>query len=108
MEISDRQWHEGSDKAISIFLNGEELLSPNSYGERIVDDSFLLFFNANPETMEFTIPLTFKEYKWKVIFDTKNPIGFIEDGKTYHKESLVPIAARSLVMLSCPICFDTL
>ena len=108
VEISDKQWQEGSDKAISIFLNGEELLSPDPYGERIVDDSFLLFFNANPETMEFAIPLTFKEYQWKVIFDTKNSVGFVEDGKIYHKETLVPIAARSLVMLSCPICFDTL
>ena len=108
LEISDKQWHEGADKAIGIFLNGEELLSPDSYGERIVDDSFLLFFNANPEMMEFTIPLTFKEHQWKVIFDTKHSVGFIEDGKIYHKENLVPIAARSLVMLSCPICFDTL
>ncbi|MDJ0703277.1 MAG: glycogen debranching protein GlgX [Leptolyngbyaceae cyanobacterium MO_188.B28] len=108
LEISDKQWHEGSDKAIGIFLNGEELLSPDTYGERIVDDSFLLFFNANPEMMEFTIPLTFKEHQWKVIFDTKHPVGFIEDGKIYRKGELVPVAARSLVMLSCPICFDTL
>ena len=76
LEISDKQWHEGSDKAIGIFLNGEELLSPDPYGERIVDDSFLLFFNANLEMMEFAIPLTFKEHQWKVIFDTKDPVGF--------------------------------
>ena len=29
-----------------MFLNGEEIAAPDEKGERILDESFLLFFNA--------------------------------------------------------------
>ena len=31
-----------------MFLNGEEIAAPDEQGERILDDSFLLLFNAQP------------------------------------------------------------
>ena len=39
-----------------MFLNGEEIAAPDARGERIVDDSFLLLFNAHHEDVEFTLP----------------------------------------------------
>ena len=40
-------WESG-DRIVGMFLNGEEIAAPDEKGERIVDDSFLLFFNAAP------------------------------------------------------------
>jgi isoamylase len=54
--ITDEQWHDGSAKTMGVFLNGEELMRPDSYGQRIVDDSFLLLFNAQSDPTEFVIP----------------------------------------------------
>ena len=34
--------------SLGMFLNGEEIAAPGEHGERIVDDSFLLLFNAQP------------------------------------------------------------
>lgn len=101
-EIDEAQWHDGFAKAISIFLNGEELASLDPYGHRIIDDSFLLFFNAKPELLEFTIPATRQHKSWQIILDTKHPLGFIDQGKVLQEADEVVVAERSLVVLRCP------
>ena len=42
---------------LGVFLNGEAILDATPHGERIVDDSFLLLFNAWHEDMTFTLPV---------------------------------------------------
>ena len=44
---------------------------------------------------------------WQVLLDTKNSTGFVENGPTYDHGQKVPVAARSMVLLVCPHCFDT-
>lgn len=105
--ISDADWHNGDSKTISIFLNGEEILNTDKQGQRVIDDSFLVFFNAYPELQEFTIPPSVERKEWRVILDTKHPSGFIDDGPVYAHGQKVPVTARSLVLLACPHCFDT-
>ena len=39
-------WDDGGSRLLGMFLNGEEIVSPDEHGERIVDDSFVLLFNA--------------------------------------------------------------
>ena len=39
-----------------MFLNGEEIVTPGEHGQRIVDDSFVLLFNAGHEDAELTLP----------------------------------------------------
>ena len=105
--ISDEDWHDGSSKAISIFLNGEEISNTDKRGQRIIDDSFLVFFNAYPELQEFSIPPSVEQKEWRVIVDTKYVSGFIDDGSVYDCDQKVPVAARTLVLLACSHCFDT-
>jgi isoamylase len=105
--ITEAQWHDSTIKAISIFMNGEELRSPDARGQRIVDDSFLLFFNAHNRPMEFAIPDSVQRQQWQVLIDTKTPAGFIDSGPTYGKADQIPVAARSLLVLCCPICFNS-
>jgi glycogen operon protein len=100
--IDEAQWHDGEVKAISIFLNGEEIITPDEHGRRIIDDSFLLFFNASPKTLPFTVPKTVERQAWQVILDTKEPSGFILDGPHYQATQVIPVASRSMIMLRCP------
>ena len=104
--IDDREWHDSSTKAISIFLNGAEIPNLDSKGQRIFDDSFLLFFNPSEEALLFLIPESIEKQEWQVIIDTQVPTGFVDDGKIYHREHSVTVAARSLMVLNCPHCFS--
>ena len=56
-EMTEQQWNDGFAKSIGVFLNGDEIATPGPEGEQITDDSFLLFFNAHHESMDFTVPV---------------------------------------------------
>ncbi|MEL7332415.1 MAG: glycogen debranching protein GlgX [Cyanobacteria bacterium J06560_2] len=104
--INDPEWHDGSIKAISIFLNGAEIPNLDRKGQRILDDSFLLLFNPSAEALAFHIPESIETQKWQVMLDTATVSGFVEDGKTYHPDQGIPVKARSLVILDCAHCFS--
>src|SRR3569623_45466 len=54
-EMTHDDWGSGF-KFVGVFLNGEAIPEPNLRGERVVDDSFLLCFNAHKKPIEFTFP----------------------------------------------------
>ena len=97
-QMTEEQWNVGFTKAIDIFLNGEAIPTPGPQGERVMDDSFLLFFNAHYELLEFLLPPELRERHWVVVIDTTKP-RFVERGKRYRDEIPVPVEARSLVVL---------
>ncbi len=97
-EMTEEQWNAGYTKAISIFLNGEEMPTPGPKGERIIDECFLIFFNAHYEMLEFFIPKGLQNWEWLTIIDTTKP-RFVQRGKRYTDEKLVEVEARSLILL---------
>lgn len=97
-EMTQEQWDIGYAKAIGIFLNGDQIPSPGPKGERIADDSFLLFFNAHYEMMEFAFPLGLNDRTWTVVINTKEP-RFVTEEILFTGNKAVPVAARSLVVL---------
>ncbi|SDD05919.1 glycogen operon protein [Sanguibacter gelidistatuariae] len=71
--MRDEEWEEGYARSVAMFLNGEAIDEPDQRGERIVDDSFLLFFNAHDDQLDFTVPGTAFGAEWAVVFDTAHP-----------------------------------
>ena len=100
--IDDAEWHDSSTHALSIFLNGAEIPNLNSRGQRIFDDSFLLFFNPSAEVLEFSVPKTIDSTQWQKVIDTKETKGFVKDSQHYNPKHPVTVAARSLMVLTCP------
>lgn len=49
-------WNSGFGRAIGVFLNGNGIRERDRRGEEIVDDHFLVLFNASEEPIEFHIP----------------------------------------------------
>ena len=96
--MTDEQWQIGHIKSLAILLNGDELPSPGPRGERISDDTFLVFFNAHYETIEFTLPDFLQERRWAVVIDTKEP-RFVTEERIFTGSQAVPVVARSLIML---------
>ncbi len=97
-EMNDDQWDVGYAKSIAMFLNGEGIATPGPQGQRIIDESFLLLFNAHYETIEFVLPEVHQQRPWQVVIDTKEP-RFIQEQQIYNGEQKMPVTARSLVVL---------
>ena len=77
VEMTSDDWHSGI-KSVAVGLNGEALREPDARGERIVDDSFLLCFNAHAYPVDFVIPDTPYAREWQAVIDTFVPGGTTE------------------------------
>jgi isoamylase len=97
-KMTEEQWNDGFAKAIAIFLNGQEISEPGERGERIMDESFVLFFNAHYEMIEFTIPKGLQHWQWQVIIDTTQP-RFVENGMWFTSNKPIEVAERSVTVL---------
>ncbi len=98
MEMAEEDWGEGFAKSIAVFLNGKAIPYPNLRGERIIDDSFLIFFNAWNEPISFILPGPEWGEKWVLLLDTVEK-GFLEDEKTMTAGEEVLVQDRSLLLL---------
>ena len=97
-EMTEEQWNIDFAKAVGVFLNGEEIPASGERGERIIDDCFMIFFNAHYELIEFTIPPQLQDRNWVVTLDTSKS-RFVENGKQYEGEVPIPVMERSIVVL---------
>jgi glycogen operon protein len=77
VEMTADDWHSGI-KSVAVGLNGEALREPDARGERIIDDSFLLCFNAHAYSVEFVIPESPYVQEWQLVIDTFAPAGGTE------------------------------
>jgi len=68
--MTDTDWNAGYSKAIAVFLNGDAITEPDPRGERVVDDSFLLLFNAHSDPVPFTLPEERFGKAWELELDT--------------------------------------
>ncbi|RAJ43749.1 glycogen operon protein [Kitasatospora sp. SolWspMP-SS2h] len=71
-EMTKRDWSTTYAKSLTVFLNGNAISEPDRRGGKIVDDSFLLLFNAHSEPLTFTVPAGHGE-AWQVVVDTALP-----------------------------------
>jgi glycogen operon protein len=100
-EMSEEDWRVGFAKSLGVFLNGEAIARPDLEGERVVDDSFYIIFNAHHEPLDFTLPDGQFARAWVEVLDTNDPP---RKRDRRHREeqaagTQIKVAARSLVML---------
>ena len=72
IEMPPGDWHSGI-KSVAVFLNGDAIPEPDERGERIIDDSFLLCFNAHGYAVEFITPNGQYATQWTAVIDTAAP-----------------------------------
>jgi glycogen operon protein len=73
-EMSPDDWWSGVH-GVAVFLNGEAIPAADSRGERVVDDTFLLCFNAQRETVDFVTPAGEYAQQWSGELDTRSRTG---------------------------------
>ena len=68
--MTDDAWNASHGKAIAVVLNGDAITEPDAHGQGLVDDSFLLLFNASPDEVSFKAPGPPYEGAWEIVLDT--------------------------------------
>ena len=72
-EMTDDDWWTGYARAVSVFVNGTTIPTTDHFGEPVIDDSFLILFNAGHEPLSLTIPGPQWGRRWNVDLDTVDP-----------------------------------
>jgi isoamylase len=94
--MTSEDWDSQFGKSITVFLNGEALPEPNARGERVVDDSFLLCFNAHDHEVDFVIPHDDYAKEWTAELDTTDPTGEVK--LVVHDGDEVSLPGRALLV----------
>jgi len=83
-EMSEEDWRAGFAKSLGVFLNGDAIPTPNERGERVVDQSFYMMFNAHHEPLTFTLPEAKWGTRWTQLLNTH------EQGELLSEDKLGP------------------
>ena len=78
--MAPADWDSGFGQAIAVFLNGAGIHTSDLHGKPVVDDNFLLLFNAANEAVDFVLPDDEYAVSWEVVVDT--------DAAAVHPDSL--------------------
>src|SRR6201995_5850694 len=76
-EMQPQDWGGEFGKSIAVFLNGDAIPEPNARGERVVDESFLMCFNAHDHEVDFVIPPDDYATEWTAVLDTTDATGSV-------------------------------
>ena len=91
-EMNDDDWETGYARSVGVFLNGGSIPTPDAYGERVVDATFLVIFNAGDQPLDWTVPGPEWSRRWTIELNTADPrIGATRT-----------VNARARAMLSVP------
>jgi isoamylase len=97
LKMTRRDWQSG-ECVLGMFLNGKEIPTRGPYGEEIVDDSFVLLFNATGEDHTFTLPRRRFGASWGLELTTADP-GAQAGSISYGARTEVPVPSRSVTVL---------
>jgi isoamylase len=93
--MTQKDWQRDDARTLGVFLNGAEIPSRNADGDEIVDDSFLLLFNAHFEPVVFTLPTRRFGARWEIELST----GEGATGDVIPNRADLPVQDRSLILL---------
>jgi glycogen operon protein len=74
-EMNEDDWKRGYAKSLAVFLNGRGIPTPDTRGERVIDDSFLILFNAHHDPVRFVMPDGLAERHWEIVVYSATGLG---------------------------------
>jgi isoamylase len=98
--MTDEDWTDGLARSIGMFLNGQAIPDVDYRGQPIVDDSFLVLFNAHDEPLDWTLPPDWTDERgWEVDVDSSHRF----DRRGALERSRIKVDGRSVVVLRRPV-----
>ncbi len=94
--MSESDWAAGEARLMGMWLNGSAIPEPDGRGRRILDDDFLIIFNAGADDATFTLPTGAWGGTWSIEVDTGADV---VDGECHGAGSALPVGGRSIVVL---------
>ena len=95
--MTDSDWSERHARAFQVWLNGEAIAEPDMRGEPVVDDSFLLLFNAAANGVDFALPPESFGERWTCVLDTGRALG---EGRTVPAGATLTLTEWSTLVLT--------
>ncbi|MET0459845.1 MAG: glycogen debranching enzyme, partial [Ilumatobacteraceae bacterium] len=102
--MGPEDWDAGFGRALGVFLNGEGISGRDARGERITDLSFVIYFNAHDDIVNFTLPGPDYAQAWETVVDTA---GAGADSEPLKATTTIPVAAKAIVVLRAYTAPDT-
>ena len=97
-KMAQRNWRGGDALSLGVFLNGAEIPTLTAQGAPIIDDTFLILFNAFPGAIAFRLPGVTYGRRWAHELSTAEPE--LEPGSAvYPARGSLAVEGRSLVLL---------
>jgi isoamylase len=119
--MTEEEWAEPDAHALAVYLDGSDEPDEAPDGTPLLDDDFLVLVNAWWEPLEFTIPERRPGQSWRPELDSydaapppaelaplrgveggSSPLGQAAAGPVRAAGQVVPVRARSLVVLRSP------
>jgi len=97
--MGESAWSDSEAKTVMVFLNGQAIPTPDSRGRRVLDDDFLVIFNADHHEDAFVVPGQEWGERWLTEIDTGAEVvdpGWLQAG------SRLKVQPRSVVVLRSP------
>ena len=94
--MSESDWAAGEARLMGMWLNGSAIPEPDGRGRRILDDDFLIIFNAGADDATFTLPTGAWGGTWSIEVDTGADV---VDGECHGAGSALPVGGRSIIVL---------
>jgi len=99
-EMTDAHWQHDFAKSLMVFLNGMGIRTPDEQGRKIVDDHFLLLFNAYNGPVDFMLPPEQYGNQWRKVLDTAN--GVSGEPLNLNAQARITLPGNSMVVLQQP------
>jgi glycogen operon protein len=96
-EMAEQEWEHDFARCLGVYLGGDALDEIDARGHKLVDDSFILLFNAHHDPIPFTLP-AMGTGKWLVLMDTTLDDGLTADG-VHAAGASYQLAGRSFALL---------
>lgn len=92
-------WDHDFGRSLMVYYNGNAITERDERGQQILDDSFILIFNAHDGDIDFTLPTKDLGAKWELVVDTADSGGYPAEETFIDAEGTITVQPRSTLVL---------
>ncbi|MEP7312683.1 MAG: glycogen debranching protein GlgX [Pseudomonadota bacterium] len=97
-EMTDEQWHTSFNRCLGVYLAGGAIERIDRRGRPLVDDNFLVLFNAHHEEIAFSLPGFHEDCTWNTALDTaRDDAPFAQ--RLFAPGAAYPLQGRAMAVL---------
>jgi glycogen operon protein len=97
-EMTDVEWHTPFNRCLGVYLAGAAIECVDRRGRRLIDDNFLVLFNAHHEEIPYVLPGFHDACGWKTLLDTASANAPFEE-QVFEPGAAYPLRGRAMAVL---------